>query len=348
MNKPLVSVFIAAYNAEKYICECIESVINQTYENLEILIIDDGSTDNTCNKINLYNDTRIRLVKNMVNMGLPYTRNRALDIFKGDYLAILDSDDISAKDRIEKQVKYLEENRNIDIVTSDYTVFNGNISKRIRINKGPENIKASLIFGCTLCNSTSMIRRSSLKKFNLRYNDSCFVAQDYELWSQFSKKGSIFNIPETLLNYRIGHENITKKTKINKINERKKVISSIQKGMLDYYGFKLNAEEETIFYDFFSDNYSFDILKKYNYNQIELLVNKLSSINLEKNIFNQEIFLEELDFASKQRIFNHKISLIDKMKLYNRVIKGNDMFTKFSDVLKIILKHIQNTIKNTN
>ena len=107
MNKPLVTVFIPVYNCEKYIKESLESIINQTYENLDILIIDDGSTDNTVNLIKQYKDTRIRLLRNDKNRGIPYTRSRGLEECRGEYLALMDADDISLSERIKKQVNFL-------------------------------------------------------------------------------------------------------------------------------------------------------------------------------------------------------------------------------------------------
>lgn len=344
MNKPLVTVFIAVYNGEKYIKDSLESIIKQTYENLEILIIDDGSTDNTCSIINKYNDSRIKLIKNKSNKGLPYTRNKALELFKGKYLAILDADDISVPHRIERQVDFLENHKNIDVVTSNYTVFNNKISKNIKINRNIDRIKISLIFGCSLCNSTAMIRKDSLEKYNIRYNPSCFVAQDYEMWCQFSKKGNIYNIQDTLLRYRIGHENITKRTKNTKVIERQRVINNIQDDMLNYYGFVLGKEEK-IFHDLFSDTFDSNILIKYNPYQIRELLERLIKINNEKCIFNEKDFLEELNWATKQRIFNQKIKLSQKLKLYKVLINENKIPYISLDVIKMLLKHIQMIIK---
>lgn len=345
MSKPLVTVFIAAYNAELYIKSSLESILNQTYENLEILIIDDGSTDRTCEIIKNYNDKRIKLVNNKCNQGLPYTRNKALELFKGEYFATLDADDIAIPYRIEKQVEFLEKNKNIDVITSDYKVFSKKFSKNIHINKTKENIKISLIFGCCLCNSTSIIRKSSLEKFSIKYNQKCFIAQDYEIWTQFSKLGNIYNMSEVLLKYRIGHENITKKTKTKKIEQRKKIISSIQENLLEYYGFNLNEVEKQIFYDFFSDNSDENLLENYSKLQIQSLIYKLTEINNEKNIFDKLTFKEELEFAVKHRIFNHGIDIFDKIHLYNMIIYDKNILNKVKDITKIILKQLQGSIK---
>src|SRR5690625_1414914 len=90
MDYPLVTVFMPVFNAERYISEALESIFNQTYGNLEILLVDDGSTDDSVNIINSYKDTRIRLIQNVRNRGIPYTRNIGLKEAKGKYIVIMD------------------------------------------------------------------------------------------------------------------------------------------------------------------------------------------------------------------------------------------------------------------
>src|SRR5690606_28917246 len=114
MREPLVTVFMPVYNSEQYIREALESILNQTYQNLDILLVDDGSTDRSVEIIKSYQDTRIRLIQNEKNMGIPYTRNVGLKEAKGKYIAIMDSDDIAVSNRIERQIQYLETNPHID------------------------------------------------------------------------------------------------------------------------------------------------------------------------------------------------------------------------------------------
>src|SRR5699024_5828808 len=114
---------MAVYNAEKYIKESLESILDQTYLNLEILLVDDGSTDRTVELIESYNDPRINLNKNNKNRGIPYTRNIGLSQAKGKYLAVMDSDDISYETRIEKQVCFLEYHTNVDALGTYYEII---------------------------------------------------------------------------------------------------------------------------------------------------------------------------------------------------------------------------------
>ena len=110
MNRPLISIIIPVYNAEKFIEDTINTVINQTYDNYEIILIDDCSTDNSVNIINKYLNDNIRLYKNKENIGVGLTRNVGIKHSKGDYIAFLDADDLWDKDKLEKQVKFMQDN----------------------------------------------------------------------------------------------------------------------------------------------------------------------------------------------------------------------------------------------
>lgn len=344
MRLPLVTVFIPVFNCEKYICECLDSIVNQTYKNLDILIIDDGSTDKTVQIIESYKDKRIRLIKNNKNKGIPYTRNLGIKESRGKYIALMDADDISNNNRIEKQVNFLESNLNVDVVTSNYRMFNDKISKKVILNKNIEEIKISLIFLCSLCNPSSMIRVDSMKNLNINYNKNCFIAQDYELWTQFARKGNIFNLEDVLLNYRTDHGNITSKTKANKRIERRRIIDSIHNDMLDYYGFNLDRREKEIFNNFFDDN-PINKLNDEEIKNIILLIDKMIKINKEKSIFTPENFVKEVNFAVINRIAAQPMRLKNKIKLYNNMVIDKSKIDKFKDLNKIILKHLYINIK---
>lgn len=115
----MVTVFIPCYNAGRFISETIDSILVQTYQDFEILIIDDGSTDNSSEILNQYaeKDERIRILKNKRNRGIGYTRNRGVREARGKYLAIMDADDISVPSRLEKEVQYLEKHQSVEAVS---------------------------------------------------------------------------------------------------------------------------------------------------------------------------------------------------------------------------------------
>ncbi|MTM11965.1 glycosyltransferase, partial [Turicibacter sanguinis] len=276
MNKPLVTVFIPVYNAEKYIQECLDSIVNQSYKNLDILIIDDGSTDSTANIIEKCKDTRIRLIRNNENKGIPYTRNKGLKELRGKYLAIMDADDIAIKTRIEEQVKFLEKNPDVLVVGSFFELYRRYFPKKIKEYKNSEQIKIGLLFQSQIANPTAMIRTTVFDEYGIKYNEKCFVAQDYELWTQISKIGRMEIIPLVLHKYRWGHENITQKSIKEKREARNRVLASIRNGLLDYYGFDLNSKEKTLFNDIFGD-YSGKNILQFTLKDYEGLFNKLYS-----------------------------------------------------------------------
>ena len=106
-HPPTVTVFIPVYNREHYISEAIESILTQSFPNFELLLVDDGSTDRSVEVLRSYDDARIRVVCNEHNLGIPQTRNRGLELARGVYIALLDSDDQACPDRLIKQVAFL-------------------------------------------------------------------------------------------------------------------------------------------------------------------------------------------------------------------------------------------------
>lgn len=206
---PLVSVIMPAYNAEQYIDKAIESVLLQTYSNLELIIVEDCSTDNTLDVIRRYTDERIILEKNPANRGIAYSTNRGIELSRGKYLALLDDDDMAAADRIALQVEYLESHEQIDIL-GGWTEAVDSHGKHLnyypepRIN--PKYINALLLFTWwEFENSTTMIRRRFWEESGLRYEDNCCGLQDLRFFMKASKVGKISAIHNLLL-YKRNHD----------------------------------------------------------------------------------------------------------------------------------------------
>ena len=194
-----VSVLIPTYNTkEEWLKEAIESILNQSYQDFEIIILDDGSKTSPEEIINSFNDSRIQFHKNEINLGIGKTRNRLLELANGEYLAFQDSDDISLPTRLEKQVKFLDENPDFSGVSAWVETFP---SKKILKNK-PEPKVMDFIGGCEFYQPCSMLRASDLKKYNLKYDDTLSTSEDYDLWSRCIEKVKLYNIQEVLLKYR--------------------------------------------------------------------------------------------------------------------------------------------------
>lgn len=181
--KGLISICICVYNAEKYLYETIVSILSQTYQNFEIIIVDDGSTDNTVNIINSFNDSRIRLIRNS-HGGVAASRQTCFDNSNGEYIAIMDGDDLMYPNRLEFQYKYMEEHPEVDIISCsmDYIDENGNLTGGFDAENKRVDIETLIKNNC-LSNPATFIRRSSLIEAKLHFRTDYDFCEDYKLWS---------------------------------------------------------------------------------------------------------------------------------------------------------------------
>lgn len=211
---PLVSVLMPAYNAEKYIGEAIESILNQTFGEFEFIIVDDASTDNTWSVIQKYaqKDKRIRVYRNKKNMKSCRTYIRAMKLAKGKYLAIMDNDDISYPDRIKKQFKLLESHPEVGIVGGILEIIDkdGNYIARRRYQLTDGKIRKYIFKYSPFAHPLVMIRKSVLEKIGY-YNPKYAPADDYDLYFRIGKVAKFANLPDVLLKYRVLSNSITNK-----------------------------------------------------------------------------------------------------------------------------------------
>lgn len=245
MAQPIVSVIMPAYNGEKYIDRAIRSILSQTYDKFELIIVDDKSTDGTLEIIESISDPRIKLLKNERNYGIAYSTNLAIANSNGKYIALLDDDDEALPDRLEKQVMFLEKNTNIDVLGGKtvYIDAEGNILRYgATPRKNPNLIRTILLFRCMdFMNSTVMYRREFIENNDIRYRDNCYGMQDYKFYIECSKVGNISTIDEYLLKHRIHEDNETTR-QINNPH-RKALYAKFQRESLKESGFILSDEE---------------------------------------------------------------------------------------------------------
>src|SRR5690606_34870006 len=217
-----VTVFMAAYNATPYIAQAIQSILNQSFRDFELLIVDDGSTDNTVEIINSFDDPRIRLIENDSNKGLGFTRNIALKEAKGEFLAILDADDIAFPKRLEKQVNHFFINPKLAVLGSYAHIIDkkGNrTGKDIKLSCNSDKLRATLFLSNTFVHSSIMMRTSIFREIGGYPNHP--VAQDYALLVRIGLKYEIENLPEYLVEYRMHDSNISLQKKKTVREERK-------------------------------------------------------------------------------------------------------------------------------
>lgn len=212
--EPLVSIIMGAYNCEKTIVNCINSIIEQTYQNWEFIICDDCSTDNTFSILNSYKekDKRIIIIHNEQNLKLAKSLNRCLSIAKGKYIARMDADDESLPERITKQVDFLEKHVEYDVVGCNMIVFDENGEKGIRTNVEFPN-KDILLKNTPFAHPTIMMKKSVYDSLNGYTTDKTIVrAQDLELWFRFYEhnyKG--YNMQENLYKYHESKDDLKKR-----------------------------------------------------------------------------------------------------------------------------------------
>lgn len=212
MNQPLVTVLLPVYNRPS-VTKTITSILQQTYTNFELLIIDNASTDNTVKEIRKINDPRIKLVVNEVNMGQTYSLNKGLQLAKGKYIARIDSDDIALPTRLEKQVNFLENNLDYGLCGSWVRYMNDNDELTITI-KTPISDKGMRLLQnvtCGMYHPASMFRTETIRKNNITYEADIKMAEDYALWGKIMQFSKALNLPEILLYYRRGGSNDSEK-----------------------------------------------------------------------------------------------------------------------------------------
>ncbi len=226
---PGVSVVMPAYNAAKYIKEAIDSILAQTYRDFEFIIVNDGSTDNTKEIILSYSDPRIVYIENEQNSGICVTLNKGLDAAKGRYIVRMDSDDIALPQRLEVQVRYMDANPDVGVAGSLVERFYDNNALNHDFPPSETDFyqcQASLLFSTCVAHPATIIRKSILLKYNLKYDDYFRGMEDYHLWWKLSRHTFITNIPQVLLKYRIHKNQVTQIPLTEEFIHRQKVFIS--------------------------------------------------------------------------------------------------------------------------
>lgn len=224
---PRVSVLMPVYNVkEEYLRASIESILNQTFTDFEFIILDDCSSNNVEEIVKSYGDDRIRFYRNSENLGIAKSRNKLMDLARGEYSALMDNDDISHSERLKKQVDFLDNNPDISILSTAYETFP---EKHIIVH--PKSVRYLDLFRCCVITHPSvMYRTGSLREYKLKYKESYICSQDYELWARAIRYLKIANLDSVLLRYRLNPKSITQKRQDLALNEDRRIRAT----MLDF------------------------------------------------------------------------------------------------------------------
>ncbi len=229
------------YNAQEYVQQAIESILNQTYGDFEFLIVNDASSDDSRPIITSFADKRIRLIDNETNLGIARSRNRGVELASGEYIALMDSDDISLPQRLATQVAFMERYRECGVCGGWMRTIGRRSGVIIRYPAECAAIRCAMFFkNKGIANPTAMLRRRVFERLGIRYNPELRCFSDYDFWVRCLHAIQFANISEVLVEYRL-HESNTE----NRISgfEQKQTLTNIRRFLLAELGIYPNDQE---------------------------------------------------------------------------------------------------------
>jgi glycosyltransferase involved in cell wall biosynthesis len=239
MAHPLVSVVMPAFNSSRYIAEAISSVLAQTHKKLELIIINDGSTDDTANVVSSFRDERVKLFNLKKNFGLAAARNEGLAHANGEFVAWLDSDDIAHPKRLIRQLDFFARNPNVGICGTWVLPFGDQSSAVWRYPRNPIYIRSEMLFDDPVATSSVTMRRKVLKDLDDVFRPNFAPAEDYDLWERLARSWGVANIPKVLTRYRI---HATQTSSLDSVKQHR-AIKEIQVRQLTELGISPSPEE---------------------------------------------------------------------------------------------------------
>lgn len=333
-NEPLCSVILPAYNAETFIDEAITSILDQTYRNTELIITDDGSTDETAEKIKQFqHDKRVRFIKNDKNIGLIQTLNNSLSYANGEFIARMDADDISEHTRLETQIKYLQKHPEIDICGSNMRVF-GNRNELIRGATTWQEARVNTFFSTPLFHPT-VIFRKKIVNADFKYDKKFKTAEDYDLWERLiiTKNIKALTVNAVLYNHRWHETNVSN----TESAFQSKQADSIRLRQLKKLCPETKQHEAFILFMHLGKNHSYTENDLNNYSK---LTSEIISANKNKGIYPHKIFKQKMNY----RLFLHykKAATHIGPKTIGLYLKHNRLQTiKISRLTKLLLHSLK-------
>lgn len=286
---PRITVFIPVYQAERYLAESIDSILCQSYADFELLIIDDGSRDNSYEIAKDYatKDQRIRVLRNEGNQGVSFTRNRGIQEARGEFIALLDADDLAVPERLAKQLAFLDQNPDVVACGTQASLIDTNgkeTGEMIAVPTHKEEVKVRLAFQNQFVNSSMMFRLEVLKQTRGYYSGLC---EDYELAVQLNAQNCLANLADTLVKYRVHEQGISKQHIVKMREGERAVMALIQKQL----GLEPNSRSINIHHCVLNEDLeTIEVKKTVTLRDFEYLFLKLKEANRRKEIYSQEDF----------------------------------------------------------
>lgn len=326
MASPAISIILPVYNCGPYVADTVQSLLDQTFTDFELIIVDDGSTDNSWEEICKFTDPRIIALQNEVNKGKIFSLNRGLDQFRGDYYATMDGDDIALPTRLQKQYDYLESHPEVTMVTSYLEIFGPAVSQRFgeeNLLKAPHDPVEShirLLFTNVHYHNNNLIRGSWIRENNIRYRPQDTWIEDYEIWVRLTRLGGIIHtIPEPLVKYRIHGDQMCLANGREMRAETKRIVLE----QLGYLGLTPNEGE-------YACHMAIGVLKVFRmpgarWSDVQRWAEKLKAANRTKQIYPQQRFDQFIDsqlqkLAPDYLAYEESLTLRDKFNHFRKKI----------------------------
>jgi glycosyltransferase involved in cell wall biosynthesis len=311
-STPLVSVLMPTYNGGDYVISAVNSILNQTFADFELIIIDDSSSDGTIEVLKEIVDPRIQLIFKPINSGLIDTLNLGLKVAKGKYILRMDQDDISIQNRIEVQLDFMEANPDIAVCGAGYQVIDSNNFFRPSCQYG--ELLLELIDFCPFAHPTIIMRADFLKNHSISYNSSYVNAEDYKIWTDISHVGRMANLPNIVLKYRIHESQMSSRGAIQQQEMSKKI-------SLEHLNFLSGNNEHVDYY----------------------LNGSITNVSDLKKYLDVELSIK--DYFTKNNLHADSIIFKNRSRKYFQNVLSNDNFSLmlFIDRIPLLIK-IFNTI----
>lgn len=299
----LVSVVMSVYNTpEEFLRVAVSSILNQTYRDFEFIIVNDCSNEKTTAILREYEtlDSRIRLIENEVNLGLPRSLNRAIKEAKGKYVARMDSDDWSLPTRFERQVAFLEKFHDVSVLGSDFLfLVNGALRTPRRRDSMPWQIQGRLFFGCErILHPSVMIRAEVFTRDGMFYDEDYNLAEDFELWTRVCLCRKIYVLPEELVHYRISDVQVSNAQKERMAEVTQRVLLK----ELGYLGIEPNEDEKSVHLQFVRGKQVGSV------RSLNVWVERILAANRERNLYDLisfEYYVRKHQFDSALHSITH-------------------------------------------
>ena len=326
-DKPKISVLMPVYNGDQFLDKSIKSVLNQTFNNFEYIIINDGSTDGSSKIIESYRDSRIKIINYSKNRGITFALNNGLNVAKGDYIARQDQDDISYPDRFMLQIEYLE-NNNVDLIDTNFIFIDENDNYLQDYEKryfSPDETLSHLFF-YEMVHASIMCKRSLFTKYNIQYRKR--PTEDYDLFIRLAKAGMRAGRLDQKLIKQRKHSNSMCGSDWDNI---KKDIDIMRNEFVRDLGIEPTGYEKKLHIAFVEQNSS--TLNQYQFREVLCWANKIIKANLVRKIYSSTYLKDQLYIRLIRLIKRKKKkSLFDMIELrrsaefYDKSISFRDLF----------------------